>query len=135
MISDQLTFHHLGLACQSVDEDLAFYLRLGYHVTGKRFRETSQGVGGYFLEGAGPRLELLENLALSETLNPYLEKKEKIYHMGYEITHPRTFNLESFLQKHDGMLIRPPIFSEYFQSKVCFVYLRNGQLLELIHLP
>lgn len=124
------TFHHLGIACHSIEEEAKAYLQLGYAIT-DRFRDEGQGVKGLFLEGAGPRLELLENLPGSSVLDLYLEQGTKMYHMAYKLEDARSFVEVS--RALDGFLIVAPKHSTYFKTNIAFIQLRNGQVIELIN--
>ena len=66
-------FHHLGYACFDIKTEVKNFSFLGYKMEGNIFCDETQGVAGCFLEGPGPRIELLENLPGSETLSPWIE--------------------------------------------------------------
>jgi methylmalonyl-CoA/ethylmalonyl-CoA epimerase len=131
---ENLTFHHIGYATNKISNEIEYFFKLGYELESDFFEDELQGIRGCFLVGNGPRLELLENLTNSRTLDPWLESKIKMYHMAYT-----TKNLDSSIdsaQKGKGKLIVPPTTSIAFNgNRIAFISFRNVPLLELIELP
>jgi methylmalonyl-CoA/ethylmalonyl-CoA epimerase len=124
-------FHHLGYATQCVAKEQGFFESIGYRQVGGAFSDEAQGVRGLFLEGAGPRLELLENLPASDTLTPWLGSSARIYHLGYFVA-----DLEATLQRvrqSRGRIVVPPTPAVAFDGRsISFVMFRAGPMLELI---
>ncbi len=58
---------------------------LGYMRAGDEFTDTRQGIVGVFLEGAGPRLELLCPLDGRDVLDLWLAGRAKMYHVAFEV--------------------------------------------------
>jgi len=79
-------FHHLGFACRSLEEGQAGLRALGYAAAGAPFTDTDQGVSGVFVEGPGPRVELLAPLGEGRVLEPWLRGGSRLYHLAYEVT-------------------------------------------------
>ena len=63
VLPDGSRFHHIGLACRELEAELAGVSVLGYEPVGVPFTDPQQGITGVFVEGVGPRLELLAPLA------------------------------------------------------------------------
>src|SRR5436190_19227922 len=80
-----MIFHHLGIATESIEIDARAYAALGYESESEKFVDPMQGVRGLFLNGGGPRLELLEPLPGSDTLASILHRGVKCYHHAYEV--------------------------------------------------
>ena len=84
MTTPSLEFHHIGVACRSLDREAHPLLGMGYRPEGEDFEDPMQGVRGRFLVGPGPRLELLEPLEGRDTLDPFLARGVKMYHHAFE---------------------------------------------------
>lgn len=76
-------------------------------------------------------LELLENLEANGPLTACLQKGVKVYHMAYASTAIRT-DAEAFAA-HGAKIIQPVRDAEFF-AHVCFLMLRNQQMIELVSL-
>jgi len=85
-LSDQLRFHHVGVACRDLEREAIALAALGYHAECDDFRDLRQGIEGRFVIGPGPRLELLTETEGSHVLEPWLTKGVKLYHQGYEVS-------------------------------------------------
>jgi len=129
----KLQFHHIGVATKNIEQDVPEYFLLGYKAEGDYFEDPIQGIRGLFLfSEKGPRLELLENLPESHTLDVWLERGQKLYHSAYY-----TDNLEEtmqYMREHRGIVTIPPKKSVYFGKEICFMMLRNRQLIELLQI-
>jgi hypothetical protein len=125
------TFHHLGIACKSIEREEAAYATMGYVLEGERFSDPLQGVRGSFMTGGGPRIELLENLPDSTTLTPWLAKNIRIYHMAHLAD---DFDAEVEVALRAGWkMMRAPLPAVAFGgARVCFLMMPNMQLVELI---
>ena len=124
-------FHHLGYATQVMDRDLRIFNGLGYERSGSFFVDEKQGVRGCFLEGAGPKIELLENLEGRNTLTPWLSLGPRVYHFAYEVT-----NIEKatvFCESIRAKVLSTPTPSVAFKGRrISFLIFRDQQLIELI---
>ncbi|HWV18539.1 MAG TPA: VOC family protein [Rhodocyclaceae bacterium] len=124
-------FHHIGYATRSLRQEEPYFNVLGYRREGEAFSDPIQGVAGCFLSGAGPRIELLENLPGSTTLDAWLNAGIKLYHMAYEVA-----NIEaavSWARQQRGKVTVPPVPAAAFEGRlISFVVLRNGGLIEFI---
>ena len=127
----EVEFHHLGIATRGIEKELSTYYLLGYEREGTYFIDEKQGIRGHFLVAKNqPRLELLENLEGSCTLDIPLERGQKIYHIAYLVD-----NIEKVievLKKNRAKIITQIKKSVYFESNICFLMLPNMELVELI---
>jgi hypothetical protein len=124
-------FHHLGVACRSIEAERAMFEALGYDAEGSPFVDPLQGIEGQFLTGPGPRLELLVELPGSDVLSPWLSKGVKIYHQGFQVANL----MESIdqLRSAGARTVSPPKPAVAFEGRpVTFLMLRNLFLVELI---
>lgn len=126
-----LQFHHIGVATNSIEKELTPYRFLGYVREGAVFEDPEQGIRGQFITAPGkPRLELLENLGGSTTLNVFLDNRVKLYHFAY-----KTAKIEeavNLLNRNKIRIVSPLKTSVYFKKRICFLSLSAGLLLELI---
>lgn len=124
-------FHHIGIACESIEQEMLSYLPLGYTQVGPTFTDPHQGVRGLFLEGEGPRLELVENLPGSTMLNAFLKNGPCMYHTAYWLHGPMT--MDQICQELEATIIRDITYSAIFKCSIGFVMLPNEQIVELIN--
>lgn len=124
-------FHHIGVATRSIDKELPFYTLLGYEKEGGVFEDSLQGIRGLFLTAKDqPRLELLENLPDSHTLDPQLKMNQKLYHTAYYVGDIEKA-IEAFT-KNRAKIISPLKQSAYFGKRICFLLLPNMGMIELL---
>ncbi len=124
-------FHHIGYACRSIDKARAPFDGLGYRQEGDRFIDPIQGVAGCFLVGAGPRIELLENLEGSDTLTPWLDAGISMYHLAYQVD--RLEDGIDWARQRRGKLMAAPAPAVAFGGRpICFVMLPGRFLVEFI---
>ncbi|MCX7672531.1 MAG: VOC family protein [Thiobacillaceae bacterium] len=126
-----LRFHHLGYACAQIKRELPHYLSLGYYCEGERFVDVALGVAGQFLIGGGPRLELLENLPGSTTLDPWLAQGIKCYHLAYEVEDLAQALVWVSTQR-GRVTVHPTTAVAFGGRRVMFALMRNMQLFEFI---
>jgi methylmalonyl-CoA/ethylmalonyl-CoA epimerase len=126
-------FHHVGLACRDLDTEQEGLRGLGYAPVGEPFRDPRQGIAGVFVEGLGPRLELLAPLENSAVLDPWLRGGSRMYHLAYEVT-----DLEgamSVAESAGARRVSEPLPAVAFdERRIAFVMLRVRLLVELIEL-
>ena len=124
-------FHHLGFATKSINQEVSTFENLGYTLEGDYFEDSDQGIRGVFMIGAGPRIELLENISGCNTLTPWIEKGVQIYHQAYFVQDIEKTVLQSRL---DGnYVVVKPIESIAFEGRrISFVIMKNRMLLEFI---
>ena len=127
-----LQFHHIGVACRNLDVEARPYHLLGYAQAGEDFVDPIQGITGRFLEGPGPRLELVTPTGDAEgVLSGMLERGTKMYHLAFLA---RSFDeaLNEAL-KARGKLVGSPVPAVAFGGRrICFLFLPNLMLVELI---
>ncbi|WP_323018064.1 VOC family protein [Castellaniella sp.] len=104
----------------------------GMYRRGGRFVDPIQGVAGCFLIGAGPRIELLENIEGFETLTPWLDAGVSMYHLAYLVE--RLEEGIAWARRRRGKLLVSPAPAVAFKERlVCFAMLPGGfSLLSLL---
>ena len=124
-------FHHIGVACRDLEREEAAYAALGYRRESDEFDDPGHGIRGVFLEGPGPRLELVMDRPGSNVLQPWLRRRSSVYHLGFEVD-----DLGRAIAEHvtvNAKLLVPPRPAVAFDGRsVAFVVLRNAMLVELI---
>ena len=125
--------HHIGYATKSIKADIPFFESLGYKQEGSFFEDFHQGIRGCFLTSTGSRIELLENLPVSKTLDCWLRSGIRLYHLAYLA--PNLENALSWTRTNRGIVVSRPTSAVAFEGRrVTFVMMRNNLLLEFIEL-
>lgn len=127
-----LEFHHIGVACRNLDREYASFAAMGYAPEGEVFEDPIQGIRGWFLTGAGPRIELVAPLGEgSGVLTNVLARGVKMYHLAY--TTPDMERSLAEAAKVRGKLVVEPVAATAFAGRrIAFLFLSNMMLLELI---
>jgi methylmalonyl-CoA/ethylmalonyl-CoA epimerase len=127
---DGLSFHHIGIACKDLLKSERSYSALGY-VRVSEFDDPGLRVRGMFLEGPGPRLELVSDLPGERVVAPWLTRDAAMYHLAFE-----TADVAAALAtaREDGAkVVKGPTSAVAFAGRpVAFVMLRNMALVEFI---
>lgn len=125
-----LVFHHLGVATHGIAKEFPLYATLGYAMASEIFVDEGQGVRGQFLSHAQlPTLELLEDVHNDGPLCTCLRNGIKIYHMAFSVTDIRA---EAASLTSQGAKVIQAVRDAVYFDKVCFLMLRNRQLIELV---
>lgn len=129
-MSTFLDFHHVGVACNSIERELKIYQQLGYTYE-RSFTDSIQGVRGAFICLGDMRLELLENLPESSTLNVWISREVKYYHIGYFID---SVSVGLNWMKENRVLVtsKPQPAVAFNGRSIVFGMTRNRDLIELI---
>lgn len=130
-LPQSFSFHHLGCACTDLASEARFFEGFGYASAGNEFLDINQGIKGLFLEGLGPRIELLENLPGSSTLTPWIDSGTRFYHVAYMVEDlPESLR---WVKQIGGKVISPPTPAVAFGYRdVSFIIFKNRQLIEFI---
>jgi hypothetical protein len=131
-----LIFHHIAIASSNIEREYDALSALGYHKEGDSFIDEAQGIKGQFIVAdCQPRIELLENLEGSHTLDVWLNNNTKMYHLAY-YTPPLHFDkfVDEFVRNR-AKIVTPVKLSAYFGKRICFLMLPNMSIIELIEYP
>jgi len=133
ILPSRYTFHHIGYATKCLLRERDFFIRLGYSQADADFSDHEQGVQGCFLEGPGPRLELLENLPGSDTLTPWLNAGIRMYHLAYQV---KDLNeaIEWARGQRGRMAVSPVPAVAFKGRRICFFAFREGPMIEFIEM-
>ncbi len=125
------TFHHLGIATRSLETGIVQYETLGYRVEEPIFEDSNLGIRGVFLVGAGPRVELLEDLPGRSVVKPWLVRDPALYHYAYEVD-----DLQAKLDAVEGLrskiLVPPTPAIGFGGRRVAFTMTRQKIIVEYI---
>ena len=125
------SFHHIGYASKDIEKEQKYFELLGFKQESEIFIDESQGIRGVFLKNSDQRIELLENLPGSKTLDVLLKKGIHMYHLAYIVEN--LYDTIDFFRNQKAILIRKPMESVAFNKKqICFMCLANGLIIELI---
>lgn len=126
-----LHFHHIGVACRALDVEARPLLAMGYVQEAHDFVDPLQGIRGRFLVGPGPRLELLQPIDDSDTLNPFLAHGIKMYHQAFET--PDLDAALAFFRARRARVVSPPKPAVAFAGRhVTFLSLPTLMIVELV---
>jgi methylmalonyl-CoA/ethylmalonyl-CoA epimerase len=127
-----LSFHHIGVACHDLQGEIKRLTALGYLQERASFVDKTQGVEGIFMNGGGPRLELLRPLHENSVLCPWLKAGKKFYHLAYTVGGELKQEL-SKLRAQGAKLVVAPVSAAAFEgAEICFLMMPNILLVELI---
>lgn len=130
-MNDDVTFHHIGVACRDLDREERTFAALGYKRECVEFFDPIQGVHGRFLIGGGPRLELLRNHSEPGIISPWLAKGVRFYHVAYEADDVER-EASSLVAAGAKQVVAPVPAVAFGGRTISFYMLANLTLLELI---
>lgn len=130
-MSELGSFHHIGVACRSLDRESAAYAALGYAREGVEFDDPGHGIRGQFLTGPGPRIELVVDRPGSAVVEPWLRPGSSVYHFAFEVD-DLAGTIEEQTRANAKLLVAPRPAVAFAGRDIAFVMLRNRMLLELI---
>ncbi|HKE58456.1 MAG TPA: VOC family protein [Pyrinomonadaceae bacterium] len=126
-----LRFHHVGLACQSIEVEQKAHRLLGYLDEGEVFVDPMQRIRGCFMVQGGMRIELLEPAGEKSPVLSFLKRGIKMYHQAFETD--QINNSIDELRQAGAVLTVPPTPAVAFAGRpIAFLLLRTKMLVELI---
>lgn len=127
-----LSFHHVGLLVQSIEDSMQQYVQLfGSKNISQLFNISSQQVKVCFVKIAEDSfIELVQPLSETSSVYKLLRKKISYYHTAYKVK-----DIVYAVQKLEELNYKPLEFfnSEAFENKRCiFLFAPDASLIELI---
>lgn len=127
-----LTFHHIGLLVQSIQESIPHYSNLfGKESISETIKVSSQNVNVCFVKiSENSYIELVEPVGENSQVQKMLKKGTSYYHIGYKV-----FNLDATVSQLERMNYKAmkSFSSEAFNGKRCiFLFSPQVHLIELI---
>jgi len=128
---NDLKFHHIGYAFDSINVKIIKFLSLGYQIEGKFFIDEIQGIKGCFMTRGKDRVELLENLQNRNVLTPWINAGINPYHTAFMVEDLKLALHNS--KKFGAKIISGPTRATAFNNnKIAFIMLKPNILIELI---
>ena len=126
------TFHHVGIATESINRTAALFMEAGYKTTSVVF-DRKQNVNISFLERAdSPLLELVEPVDESSPIRNILNKVGvSAYHFCYEVENLDE-NIVQLRKKKFMLLVNPVEAIAFDGRRICFLYHKETGLIELL---
>lgn len=59
---DDLVFHHVGIACERIENEIPQYELIGFRREGEIFEDSRQVIRGLFMKAGSMQIELIEPL-------------------------------------------------------------------------
>ena len=128
---NSLKFHHIGIACSKITDEIEYYQLLGYIQQGEKFEDPQQGVRGLFMQNNGTLIELLEPINDKSPICSFVNKGIHMYHQGFTCVNIK--DEAAILEENGAMIISSLKYAIAFPGlKVCFLIMPNQTLIELI---
>jgi methylmalonyl-CoA/ethylmalonyl-CoA epimerase len=124
-------FHHAGLACRNLEQEVQWFSMLGYRKEGSLFTDPLQGINGQFMLLGSSRIELLESLPDSHVLDNWLARGSPIYHFGFEVADLQR-SLDALGALRAKVVSDPKPAVAFGGRRVAFCMRPNRTLIELI---
>jgi methylmalonyl-CoA/ethylmalonyl-CoA epimerase len=129
-----LEFHHIGIACRTLDIERRDHELLGYRAEGELFEDPKQRIRGLFMTLGPMRVELLEPLAQGSPLDSYLKRGIKIYHQCF-LCSDIAESIQD-LEAAGARVVSPPQPAVAFDNRpIAFLLLPSQMLVELVERP
>ena len=130
----RFSFHHVGVACRSIETELRAWIQLGYRPEGAVFEDPIQKIRGLFVVGCGPRLELLEPEGEGSPVAGYVARGVKFYHQAFIA---RDFDgALADLGRIGAKLVAGPSPAVAFQGRrIAFLMAPGMNLIEIVEAP
>lgn len=126
-----IQFHHVGVACQRIEAEVADLAGLGYAAESGVIEDPIQKVRLQFFAGGGPRLELIEPIAPDSPVQGVLRRGNKFYHMAYEAADFDAAVSEFTLRKFTAIGTPAPARA-FGMRRILFMISSTLTLIELI---
>jgi methylmalonyl-CoA/ethylmalonyl-CoA epimerase len=128
---DDLVFHHIGIACERIEDDVRPYELLGYRREGEIFEDSRQAIRGLFMRAGAIQIELIEPLGPESPVNTFLSRGIQMYHQAF-LSHNLREAVRILIDKGAVIVSHPKPAIAFGGRQVCFLLLPNRLLIELI---
>ena len=132
--SNEMQFHHIGIATNNLEAAIKVYVELGYALQfGRIFIDPVQKVKIGFMEKPNnPRIELLMPHGENSPVENVLKKNGATpYHTCYEV-----YDIEKSIRELQSIkfvkIIEPTPAVAFKNRRICFLYNKSIGLLELL---
>jgi methylmalonyl-CoA/ethylmalonyl-CoA epimerase len=107
---DDLVFHHVGIACERIENEIPQYELIGFRREGEIFEDSRQVIRGLFMKAGSMQIELIEPLRPESPVCTFLSRGIQ---GSVIVSHPK-----------------PAV--AFGGRQVCFLLLPNRMLIEVI---
>jgi len=128
---DDLVFHHIGIACERIEDEVPHYERLGYRPEGAVFEDSRQVIRGLFMKAGTMQIELIEPLRPESPVCTFLARGIQMYHQAF-VSHNLRAAVRTLVDKGSVIVSHPKPAVAFGGRQVCFLLLPNRLLIELI---
>jgi len=127
----ELIFHHTGIVCQSIEDEIPIYEDLGYIQIGEEIKDKRQNIRGLFMEHSGSIIQLLESLDEDLPTHPVLSRGPQMCHQSFQCDGIKDASLY-FIEKGAIEVLGPKPSRVFVGRFTAFLMLPNKMLIELI---
>ena len=128
---DDLVFHHIGIACERIEDEVKHYERIGYRSEGAIFEDSRQVIRGLFMKAGTMQIELIEPLSPESPVCTFLSRGIQMYHQAF-VSHNLRAAVRTLVDKGSVIVSHPKPAVAFGGRQVCFLLLPNRMLIELI---
>jgi methylmalonyl-CoA/ethylmalonyl-CoA epimerase len=128
---DDLVFHHVGIACERIEDEIRHYELLGYRAEGPIFEDSRQVIRGLFMRAGTMQIELIEPLSPESPVCTFLARGIQMYHQAF-VSHNLRAAVRVLIDKGAVIVSHPKPAIAFGGRQVCFLLLPNRSLIELI---
>src|SRR4051812_31675080 len=129
-----LEFHHIGIACRTLEIERGDHELLGYQPEGELFEDPKQRIRGLFMTLGPMRVELLEPLGPGSPLDGYLKRGIKIYHQCFSCV-DISRSIEELVARGARVVSTPQPAVAFGNRPIAFLLLPSQMLVELVERP
>jgi methylmalonyl-CoA/ethylmalonyl-CoA epimerase len=128
-----LKFHHNGILCKNIEEEIPIYKKLGYDVESEIYIDPIQQISCLFMctSDLSTRIELIKPTSDQSPVMPYVRRNIKMYHQAF-ICDNILDSINSLIQDGAILTVEPVTSVAFNGKKIAFLMLPNQMLIEII---
>ena len=128
---DDLVFHHVGIACERIENEIPQYELIGFRREGAIFEDSRQVIRGLFMKAGAMQIELIEPLRPESPVCTFLSRGIQMYHQAF-LSHNLRAAVRTLVDKGSVIVSHPKPAVACGGRQVCFLLLPNRMLIEVI---
>jgi methylmalonyl-CoA/ethylmalonyl-CoA epimerase len=128
---DDLVFHHVGIACERIENEIPQYELIGFRREGEIFEDSRQVIRGLFMKAGSMQIELIEPLRPESPVCTFLSRGIQMYHQAF-LSHNLRAAVRTLIDKGAVLVSHPKPAVAFGGRQVCFLLLSNRMLIEII---
>ncbi|HXY34289.1 MAG TPA: VOC family protein [Planctomycetaceae bacterium] len=126
-----LVFHHVGIACERIENEIPHYELIGYRAEGQIFEDSRQVIRGLFMKAGAMQIELIEPLRPESPVCTFIARGVQMYHQAF-LSHNLRAAVRTLVDRGAVIVSHPKPAVAFGGRQVCFLLLPNRMLIELI---